>query len=123
MSERELSKLRGVGDRLRADVCKPSHFTDDIFCLVVPTDSANYCLLDSQSLRIIRHQPSDEDLQNIQGTSGGVSAASPILKSYREIWRVKYVYFSVRYPPPSSKVAIPSLFMKDEDDLIFMKSG
>ena len=53
MSERELSKLRGVGDRLIADVAKPSHAADEIFCLLVPIDGANCCLLDSQSLRII----------------------------------------------------------------------
>ena len=53
MSERELSKLRGVGDRFIANVAKPSHTADEIFCLVVPTDNVNYCLLDSQSIRII----------------------------------------------------------------------
>ena len=35
--ERELPKLRGVGDRLIADVAKPSHVADKIFCLVVLT--------------------------------------------------------------------------------------
>ena len=53
MSERELLKLRGVRDRLIVDVAKPSHVADEIFCLVVPTDDANFCLLDSQSRRII----------------------------------------------------------------------
>ena len=33
MSERELLKLRGVGDRLIADVGKPLHATDEIFFL------------------------------------------------------------------------------------------
>ena len=47
MSEQELPKLRGMGDRLIADVAKTSHVTDEIFCLVVPTDGANCCLLDS----------------------------------------------------------------------------
>ena len=47
MSERELLKLRGVGDRLIVDVGKPSHVADKIFCLVVPTDGSNCCLLDS----------------------------------------------------------------------------
>ena len=47
MSERELLKLQGVGDRLIADVVKPSHAADEIFCLVVPIDGANCCLLDS----------------------------------------------------------------------------
>ena len=53
MSEWELSKLRGVGDRLIADVAKPSHVTDEIFRLVVPTEGANCCLSDSQSHRIV----------------------------------------------------------------------
>ena len=52
MSERELPKLQGVGNRLIADVTKPSHVADEIFCLVVPTDGANCCFLDSQSHRI-----------------------------------------------------------------------
>ena len=33
MGERELLKLRGVGDRLIADVAKPSHVFDEI-CLL-----------------------------------------------------------------------------------------
>ena len=33
MSERELPKLRGVGDRLIADVAKPSHAANKIFFL------------------------------------------------------------------------------------------
>ena len=53
MSERELLKLRGVGDRLIADVAKLSHVADKIFCLVVAIDRANCCLLNSQSLRIV----------------------------------------------------------------------
>ena len=47
-------------------------------------------LVVSGILRVIGssgHQPSSKDLQNKQGTSGGVSAASPMLKSYREIGR------------------------------------
>ena len=53
MSERELPKLWGVGNRLIADVAKPSHVVNKIFCLVVPIDGVNCCLLDSQSYRII----------------------------------------------------------------------
>ena len=33
MSERELSKLRGMGDRLIFDVAKSSHVADEIFLL------------------------------------------------------------------------------------------
>ena len=47
MNEKELPNLRGVGDRLIADVA--SHVPDEIFCLVFPTDSANCCLSNSQS--------------------------------------------------------------------------
>ena len=47
-------------------------------------------LVVSGILRVTRssgHQPSSKDLQNKQGTGGGVSAASPMLKSDREIGR------------------------------------
>ena len=73
MSKQELPKLQDVGDRLIADVAgvvdlliadiaKPSHVADEIFCSVVPTDgtncglldSQNRCLLDSQNRRIVR---------------------------------------------------------------------
>ena len=47
MNEWEILKLQGVGDRLIVDVAKPSHAADNIFCLVIPTEGANYCLLDS----------------------------------------------------------------------------
>ena len=47
MSERELLKLRVVGDHLIADVAKPLHVVDKIFCLVVPTDGTNCYLSDS----------------------------------------------------------------------------
>ena len=73
MSEQELQNLRGVEDHLIADVA--SHIPDEIFCLVVPTNGANCCLLDSQSLRIVRHQPGSKDLQNKQGTNVNVSLA------------------------------------------------
>ena len=42
MSEQELSNLRGVEDRLIADVA--SHVAAEIFCLVVPTDGAHMCI-------------------------------------------------------------------------------
>ena len=53
MSERELKNLRGVGDRSIADVAKPLHVVGEIFCLVVPTNGVNCCLLDSRSLQIV----------------------------------------------------------------------
>ena len=51
MSEQELPNLLGLGDRLIADVAL--HIPDEIFCLVIPTNGANCCLSDSQSLRIV----------------------------------------------------------------------
>ena len=53
MSERELPKLRDVGDRLITDVAKPSHVPNKLFCLVIPKDEANCCLWDSLSHRIV----------------------------------------------------------------------
>ena len=53
MGERELSKLRGVGDFFIADIAKPLHAADKLFFLVVPTDDANCCLSNFQSLRIV----------------------------------------------------------------------
>ena len=44
-SDRELPKLRGTGDHLKTDVAKPSQIVDELFFLVVPTDSANCSLL------------------------------------------------------------------------------
>ena len=52
MSDQKLSNLRGVEDRLMADVA--SHVPDEIFCLVIPTDGANCYLSDSQSLRVVK---------------------------------------------------------------------
>ena len=51
MSELELPNLRGVEDRLIADVA--SHVSDENFFLVVSIDGTNYSLLDSWSLRIV----------------------------------------------------------------------
>ena len=52
MIEQELPNLRGVEDRLIADVA--SHVADEIFFLVVPTERANCSISDSQSHRIVR---------------------------------------------------------------------
>ena len=43
--DRELPKLRGMGDHLKANVVKPSQIADELSCLVVPTDDANCGLL------------------------------------------------------------------------------
>ena len=101
MCERELPNLWGVGDHLIADVAKTLHVVDEIFCLVVPTEGANYSLLDSQSLRIVealtwRQGPAKQtgnplSLRFLE--SPGVSAASLMLKSDREIERVSTSIF------------------------------
>ena len=51
MSEQELPNLRGVEDRLIADVA--SHVADETFFLGVPIDSTNCCVSDSQSHWIV----------------------------------------------------------------------
>ena len=68
------------------------------------------------------HSDNDKDRKNKQGNDGGVPTTSPMLKSDREIEREKCVSFLVGYPM-SFLVAIPSLFMKEEDDPFFMESG
>ena len=52
-SNRELPKLRGMGDHLKMDVAKPLQIADELFCLVVPTNGANYILLNFLSHWII----------------------------------------------------------------------
>ena len=66
------------------------------------------------------HQPSRKDLQNKQGTGGSVSAASLIL-SQTEKSGEKVCQFINRVLE-NLPVAIPSLFMKEEDDPLFMES-
>ena len=60
-------------------------------------------------------------MQNKQGTGGGVLTASPMLKSNKEIRRVNTSVFQygISLTP---FVAIPLLFMKEEDDQFFMES-
>ena len=43
--DRELPKLQGMGDHLKADVAKPSQIADELSCFVVPTNGANCSLL------------------------------------------------------------------------------
>ena len=52
--DRELLKLQGIGDHLKADATKPSRTVDGIFYLVVPTDGANCSFLNFLSYWIIR---------------------------------------------------------------------
>ena len=115
MSERELPKLRGVGDRLIADVAKPSHVPDKIFILVVLTNGDNCCLLDSQSHQIVGTLSQRQGPAKQTRERRWCVGASPMLDSDKEIERENYVSFSVGYPM-SFPDAIPSLFMKEEDD-------
>ena len=87
----ERSKLWCAGNRLIANVAKHSHVTYRIFCLVVPTDGVNYCLLDFLDQRIVgaltpQYSPVKEERTN---TGSGLPAASPMLKSC-EKWRKMY---------------------------------
>ena len=50
-NEQELQILKGVRDRLIVD--EASYVVNANFYLVVPTDGANCCLLDSQSPQIV----------------------------------------------------------------------
>ena len=63
MSDRELPNLRGEGDRLIADVAKPSHISNDIFCLVVPTSVPIFVSILLGVSGLLGHKPSSKDLQ------------------------------------------------------------
>ena len=63
-----------------------------------------------------------KNLQNKQGTGGGVSAGSLMLKLDKEIESVN-ISLAVVYFFTYLSVVIPSLFMKKKDDPLFMESG
>ena len=97
MSERELSKLWGVGDRLIADVAKPSHVTDEIFVLGRShrrCQSLSFRFSESSKLLSLGFlELPDRRSINLatrtcktkQATDDGVSTASPMLKSDRAV--------------------------------------
>ena len=61
-------------------------------------------------------------LQNKQENDGGAPAASPMVKSDQGIWREKdLVCFSKECR--TFLVVVPSSFMEEEDDPIFLESG
>ena len=62
------------------------------------------------------------NLQNKQGTGDGVSTDSPILKLVREIESVKMSVLQA-YIFPYLLLSLPPLFMKNDDDPLFMESG
>ena len=81
MSERELQNLRGVGDRLIADVAKPSHVANEIFFLGRSHRRRQLLSLEfSQSPDRRGMNLAARTCKNKQCTSGGVTTASPMLK-------------------------------------------
>ena len=87
MSERELPKLWGVGDRLIADLLSSRASSIRFFAWSFPQTAP---IVVFGILRVIEssgNQPSSKDLQNKDGTGGGVLAASLMLMLDREIGR------------------------------------
>ena len=110
-------------DRLIAD--EASHIADATFYWSFPQTAP---IVVSRILRVSRssgHEPDNKNLQNKQGTDGGVPADSPMLKLVKEIESVKmsvlqaYIFFYIYH----FFLALPPLFMKKADDLLFMESG
>ena len=111
----------GDGRSLESDVVKPSQIADELFCLVIPTDDANYSLLNFLSHWIVGALTASMYLQNKQENGGGPPIASPMPKSDQGIRRVKEsVFYSKECH--TSFVVIPPFFMEEEDDLISMES-
>ena len=79
----------------------------------------------SQILRVygsLGHEPGSQNLQNKQGTGGGVSAGSSMLKLIGEIESIKMSICRHIYFFTSLSLSIASLFMKKDDDPPFMES-
>ena len=68
------------------------------------------------------HEPSSENLQNKQGTSVGVQVGCLMLKLGREIESVKMSVLQA-YIFTYLSLSITPLFMKKDDDPLFMESG
>ena len=120
MSKPELPNLRGVGDCLIADVAKLSHITNEIFFLI---RSHRRC----QFLSLEFSESSNRRGMNLAGGPAKINNAPtmvcrPPLLCLVRIESVNLFCFSIKYFPPSLFVAIPSLFM-EEDDSLFMESG
>ena len=69
------------------------------------------------------HEPESKNLQNKQGTGGGVSADSPMLKLVKKIESVLTISLIGVYFSRPFFLALPPLFMKKDDDPLFMGSG
>ena len=79
----------------------------------------------SRILRVFRssgHEPDSKNLQNKQGTGSGVSTDSPMLKLVKEIESVQNVSLAGIYFSHTILLALPPLFMKKDDDPLFMES-
>ena len=69
------------------------------------------------------HEPGNKNQQNKQGIDDGVPAGSLILKLVREIESIQNVSLIGVYFHISFLLALPSLFVKKDDDPLFMESG
>ena len=69
------------------------------------------------------HEPGSKNLQNKQGTDGGVPAGSPMLKLVSEIESVPKVSLPGIYFHVPFSLALPPLFIKKDDDPLSLESG
>ena len=69
------------------------------------------------------HEPDSKSLQNKQGTGGGVLTGSPMLKLVLEIESVLKISLAGVHFLCTFFLSIASLFMKKDDDPLFMESG
>ena len=80
----------------------------------------------SRILRVFEslgHEPESKNLQNKQGSGGGVSAGSSMLKLVFEIERLQKVSLAGVYFPVPLLLAFLLFFMKKDDDPFSLESG
>ena len=80
----------------------------------------------SQILRVhgsSGHEPNSKNLQNKQGTGGGVLTSSPMLKLVKEIGSVFCSQFYRRIFSHTFFLVLPPLFMKKDVDPLSIGSG
>ena len=68
------------------------------------------------------HEPSSKNLKKKQGTDGGVSISSPMLKLVKDI-ESNLTSVLHAYTLHTFFLALPPLFMKKDGDPLFMESG